>query len=165
MHWSNLLRTKVSNLSASYFSAADILIDITARGNAISLQIMLRKRSSGFMFTSRGDLLPDTSVVLLAQALKRCWALIEQARESNGPSNPPSTAWGSYPFNKESFRDQIREISQGNPEKFDNKLLLTGAILGLAYNRNRGDPMICNAIGVWSCKLSFSLDENSVRSP
>lgn len=126
---------------------------------------MLRKRSSGFIFTSREDLPLDTSVVLLARALKRCWALIEQARESKGQSNPPSTAWGSSPFNKESIRDQIREISRGNPEQIDSKLPLTGAMLGLAYNQNRGDPMICNAIGVWSCKLSFSLDENSVRSP
>lgn len=126
---------------------------------------MLRKSSSGFIFTSREDLPSDTSVVLLAQAWKRCWALIEQARESKVPSNPPLTAWGSSPFNKESIRDQIREISQGNPEQFDNKLPLTGAMLGLAYNQNTGDPMISNAIGVWSCKLSFSLDENSVRSP
>lgn len=126
---------------------------------------MLRQRSSGFTFTSREDLPPDPSVALLAQALERCWAVIEQARESKGPSNPPSTAWGSSPFNKDSIRDQIREISQENPEKFDNKMLLTGTMLGLAYNQNRGDPMICNAIGVWSCKLSFSLDEDSVRSP
>lgn len=135
---------------------------MTARGNAISLQIMLRKRPT---FTSREDLPPDTSVVLLAQALERCWAVIEQARESKGPRNPPSTAWGSSLLNKESIRDQIREISQGNPEKFDNKMRLTGAMLGLAYKQNPGDPMICNAIGVWSCKLSFSLDEDSVRSP
>lgn len=139
------------------------MIDTTARGNAISLQIMLRQRSSGFTFTSREDLPPNPSVVLLAQALERCWAVIEQARESKGPSNPPSTAWGSSPFNKESIRDQIGEISQGNPE--NNDILLTGAMLGLAYNQNRGDPTVCNAIGVWSCKLSFSLDEDSVRSP
>lgn len=136
------------------------MIGITARGNAISLQIMLRKRST---FPSREDLPPDTSVVLLAQALGRCWAVIEQAREPKGPRNPPSTAWGSSLFKKESIRDQIREISQGNSEKFDNKMLLTAAMLGLAYNQNPGDPMICKAIGVWSCKLSFSLDEDSVR--
>lgn len=127
--------------------------------------MMLRQRSSGLTFTSREDLPPDSSVVLLAQALERCWAVIEQARESKGPSNAPLTAWGSSTFNKESIRDQIGEISQGNPEKFDNKMLLTGAMLGLAYNQNRGDSMICNAIAVWSCKLSFSLDEDSVRSP
>lgn len=127
--------------------------------------MMLRQRSSGFTFTSREGLPPDPSVVLLAQALDRCWALIDQARESKGPSNAPLTAWGTTPLNKASIRDQIGEISQGNPEKFDNKMLLTGAMLGLAYNQNRGDPMICNAIGVWNCKLSFALDEDSVRSP
>lgn len=127
---------------------------------------MLRQRSSGFASTSREDLPPDPSVVLLAQALERCWALIEQAREAKGPSNAPLTAWGTSTFNKKSdIRDQIGEVLQGDPEKFNNKMLLTGALLGLAYNQNRGDPMICNAIGVWSCKLSFALDEDSVRSP
>lgn len=127
--------------------------------------MMLRQRSSGFTFTSREGLPPDPSVVLLAQALERCWALIEQARESKGPSNAPLMAWGTSPFNKDSMSDQIGEISEGNPEKFDTKMLLTGAMLGLAYNQNRVDPMIRNAIAVWSCKLSFALDEDSVRSP
>lgn len=167
MHWSNLSRTKVCNLSAPHSPAANILIGITVRGNAVSLQIMLRQRSSGFTFISREDLPPCPSVVLLAQALKRCWALIEQVREPKlrGPSNTPLTARGASPFNSDSIRDQNGEISQGNPEKFDNQMRLTGTKLGLAYNQNQGDPMIWNAIGAWSCKLSFALDETSVRSP
>lgn len=128
---------------------------------------MLRRRSSGFTFTSREDLPPCPSIVLLAQALKRCWALIEQARGSKyrGPINAPLTARGTSPFNKDFIRDQIGEISQGNPEKFDNQMRLTGTTLGLAYNQNRGDATTLNAIGAWSCKLSFALDENCVRSP
>ena len=127
---------------------------------------MLKQRSSGFSFTSREDLPSSPSVVLLAQALERCWALIEQARESKPrvPSNSPMTARGTS-FNEDSIRDQNGEISQGNPEKFDNQMRLTGTKLGLAYNQNRGGPMILNAIGAWSSKLSFDLEENSVRSP
>lgn len=128
---------------------------------------MLKQKSGGFSFTSREDLPPSPSVVLLTQALKRCWALIEQARESKlrVPSNSPMTARETSPFNEDSIRDQNGEISQGNPEKFDNQMRLTGTKLGLAYNKNRGGPMTLNAIGAWSSKLSFDLKENSVRSP
>lgn len=128
---------------------------------------MLKQRSSGLSFTLREDLPSSPSVVLLAQALKRCWTLIEQARESKlrVPRNSPMTTRGTSFFIEDSIRDQNGEISQGNPQKFDNQMRLTGTKLGLAYNQNRGGPMILNAIGAWSSKLSFDLEENSVRSP
>lgn len=133
----------------------------------MSLQIMLKQRSSRFTFPSREDLPPCPSVLLLAQALKRCWALIGQARESKlrAPSDAPMTARGTSSSSKDSIRDRNGEISQGNPEEFDNQMRLTGTKLGLAYNQNRIDPMVLNAIRAWSSKLSFALDENSVRSP
>lgn len=75
------------------------------------------------------------------------------------------TARGTSLFNEDFIRGQNGEISQGNPENSDNQMRLTGTKLGLAHNQNRGDPMILDAIGAWSSKLSFDLEENSVRSP